>query len=251
MNYTITPIMLGRFVAHEKSVFTYKKDYGVGLNCPLFVFLVQGGGKTVLFDCGPVSPELAPAKNHRQITDHISLTQALASKGLTPDDIDCVVLSHLHWDHSYNLELFPHCPIYVQAKEVAYSLNPLPCDYTNCNIRRGNGIPQWLNGYESFVMLDGDYLLADGLKILTLGGHSPALHGLLVDTEEGRYLLSSDHYPLLENFTEGLPSGNHTDLRLWYESHEKAKQTADFVLPGHDDCVLERDVYGKLENGRK
>lgn len=244
MNYTITPIMMGRFVDHEKSVFTYKKDYGVGLNCPLFVFLVQGGGKTYLFDCGPVSPKEAPEKTHRKITNHISLIEALASKGLTVDDIDAVVLSHLHWDHSYNLELFPEKKIYIQAGEIEYSLNPLPCDYINCNIRRGNGIPQWLRGYESMKIIDGDYHLDEGLEILTLGGHSPALQGLLVDTEEGRYLLSSDHYPLLENFTAEIPSGNHTDLRLWYQSHQKAKKVADFILPGHDDCVLERPVYG-------
>lgn len=244
MFYTITPMLMGRFVQHEKSAFTYKKDFGVGLDAPLFTFLVQGDGKNILFDCGPESPELAPLKTHRTITEHVSLSEKLAQIGLQTTDIDAVVLSHLHWDHSYNLELFPDKPIYVQSEEIRAALTPMPCEEHNYNVKDGNGLPQWLAGYESMVRLEGDFQLADGLRIVTLPGHSPGLHGLLVDTAKGRYMLASDHYPLIENFRAGIPAGSHTSLRQWYQSHEKVRQMADFVLPGHDDYVLEQAVYG-------
>ena len=244
MFYTITPMMMGRFVKHEKSAFTYKKDFGIGLNAPLFTFLVQGGGKNILFDCGPESPELAPLKTHRTITDHVSLSDKLAQQGLQPADIDAVVLSHLHWDHSYNLELFLDKPIYVQAEEIRAALTPMPCEAHNYNVKDGNGLPQWLAGYESMVQLQGDYQLSEGLLIVTLPGHRPGLQGLLVDTAKGRCLLASDHYPLIENFDAGIPAGSHTSLHQWYQSHEKAKRMADFVLPGHDDCVLNQTLYG-------
>lgn len=246
MNYTVTPLLLGRFIGHEKSAFTYKTDFGIGLNSPLFAFLVGGGGQNILFDCGPAGPELAPTKTHRKITDHVSLKARLAEHGLAPQDIDAVVVSHLHWDHSYCLELFPHVPIYVQAAEIEYALNPLPCDLHNYNVKDGNGLPQWLDGYESMQIIKGDHTLSEGLTLITLPGHSPGLHGLLVDTLQGKYLLASDHYPLLENFEKGIPAGSHSDLREWYESHEKAKHLADFVLPGHDDSVLAQKVYGIL-----
>ncbi|MDY3617607.1 N-acyl homoserine lactonase family protein [Agathobaculum sp.] len=244
MLYTITPLLLGRFVAHEKSAFTYKKDFGVGLDAPLFSFLVQGGGRSLLFDCGPENPEDAPHTTHRTITHHVSLESRLSEHGLNPADIDAVIVSHLHWDHSYNLELFPHAPIYVQADEVRAALTPMPCEAHNYNVKDGNGLPQWLKGYESMVLLEGDFALDDGLSIVTLPGHSPGLHGLLVDTAEGKCLLASDHFPLLENFTSGIPAGSHTSLTAWYASFEKAKRLADFVLPGHDDTVLAKPVYG-------
>ena len=34
------------------------------------------------------------------ITEMISIQEALAQKGLTPDDIDLIILSHLHFDHA-------------------------------------------------------------------------------------------------------------------------------------------------------
>lgn len=246
MNYRITPIQLGRFENFEKSLFTFSTDIGTKMECPIFVFLVEGNGKRILFDCGPVSPAEAPKKTHRKINEHLSLEEALVQAGTMPSEIDCVVLSHLHWDHSYNLELFPDVPIYVQGREMEYAINPLPSHYVSCNIHNGNGIPQWLCGIDSFRILKGDYHLDEGLDIITLPGHSPGLQGLVVDTSEGKYLLPSDQYPLLENYDKGIPSGIHTDLFTWQESHEKALRLHAKVLPAHDDYTLQRTSYGEI-----
>lgn len=244
MNYRIIPVMLARFTDMEESTFTYLKNFGTLLQCPILVFVVQGNGENILFDSGPVSPELAPSKTHRPMMDHISMQEGLAKIGLRCEDIDCVVLSHLHWDHSYNLELFPHAPIYIQGKEVEYAINPLPCSYVSYNVRNGNGVPQWLDGFENFRLLYGDYQLGEGLELVCLPGHTPGQQGLVVDTAEGKYLLSSDHYPLMDNYLMGIPSGIHVDLTEWQASHRKVLEKGWKVLPAHDDCVLERKVYG-------
>lgn len=97
----------------------------------------------MLFDSGPVPPELAGTRNHRPINDLISLTDALTTLDLTPRDIDYVVLSHLHWDHSYNLGLFDTQPIYVQRWEIQFAIAPIPCQNVACNVHTGNGLPQW------------------------------------------------------------------------------------------------------------
>ena len=244
MNYRITPIKLGNFCDFEKSSFTYGKDAGTKLSSPVFVFLVQGNGKNILFDSGPVSPQEAPNKTHRLLKNHISLLTGLQEKNISPKDIDAVVLSHLHWDHSYNLEYFNKIPIYVQKKELEYALVPLPCQYISYNVHNGNGLPQWLNGYENFKIINGDYLLHDGLELITLPGHTPGLQGLAVNTQDGRYILCSDQYPLLENYTSGIPSGIIADLSAWYKSHEKVIGLGAKVLPAHDDLIMKQQVYG-------
>ena len=256
MNYTIKPLYLGKFAAHEKSVFTYRTDYGVKVEAPTLCFLVEGGGQQIIFDAGPENPELADksteqSKKVNAFCDARYMQDVLLEHGIKAEEITTLVLSHLHWDHCSNVGLFKNAKIFVQHSELAYAVDPLPWDRKSpYNIRPGNPgneLPLWFEGFLNMEVIDGDYTLASGLQIVTLPGHSPGVQGLLVDTEEGKYLISSDHFPLYENFEKGIPSGIHTSLFDWYDSYKKAKRICDFVLPGHDIKVLERSVYGKKD----
>lgn len=248
MQYIIRPIFMGRFKNFEKSTFTYRVGVGEKISPPLFCYLVEGNGKHVLVDTGPVSPELAPQKTHLQVHDPVTLTDGLACLGLAPADIDCVILSHLHWDHSYNLELFPDQPIYVQKTELEYMMNPLPCD-SACSMEPANGrIIQWFPAFKQMKVVDGDATIMPGIRVLHLPGHTPGMQGIAVDTEEGVCVITSDNCPLYENFERMIPSGIHVDLREWYRSHARMREIADFILPGHDEKVLQRTLYGNLHS---
>jgi glyoxylase-like metal-dependent hydrolase (beta-lactamase superfamily II) len=243
--YVIYPLLMARFASHERALFTYRKNLTVrDAKAPLLVYLVRGNGKNILFDSGPIGPDKSAGKSHRSLVDHLALPDALAAKGLKLEEIHCVVLSHLHWDHSYNLEYFPNVPIYVQARELSYAIHPMPCDRATYNVRQKNGPPQWFAGYENMRVLEGDKKLSDGLEILFMPGHTPGLQCLLVSTSAGNCLLASDHFPLMENYLDEIPSGIHTDLREWYASTARAKSAADYILPGHDDAALQQESYG-------
>jgi hypothetical protein len=56
---------------------------------------------------------------------------------------DTGVVSYAHWDHSYNLELFPAAPIYIQKKELQYAVAPLPSDNRTYPMNPKNGLPGW------------------------------------------------------------------------------------------------------------
>jgi glyoxylase-like metal-dependent hydrolase (beta-lactamase superfamily II) len=60
------------------------------------------------------------------------LLNGLARHGLRPTDIAAVVLSHLHFDHANNLEMFPRARVYVSKAECAYARDPHP---TTCTCR--------------------------------------------------------------------------------------------------------------------
>jgi glyoxylase-like metal-dependent hydrolase (beta-lactamase superfamily II) len=55
-----------------------------------------------------------------RFTQPTTLRSQLAELGLEPDDIDCVVLTHLHQDHTGNIGLFPNSTFLVDADELAY-----------------------------------------------------------------------------------------------------------------------------------
>ena len=52
------------------------------------------------------------------------LAQTLKSHGLAFDDIDTVILTHLHWDHCQNADLFENARILVHPRELDYARKP-------------------------------------------------------------------------------------------------------------------------------
>ncbi len=52
------------------------------------------------------------------------LLAGLKQRGLTPADVGKVFLSHLHFDHSHNIDLFPDAAVYVSKREWEYARQP-------------------------------------------------------------------------------------------------------------------------------
>jgi glyoxylase-like metal-dependent hydrolase (beta-lactamase superfamily II) len=242
--YTIKPIYLGTFHDHEKTGLTFKKDPGKMIDIPILVYLIEGNGRTILVDSGPPNPDRAAKMSTRPISDGKYLHEELQKAGIALSKIECILLSHAHWDHSYNFELFPNVPIYVQKKELQYAVAPLPSDSRTYPMNLQDGLPGWVEGFLQMKVIDGDYDFMDGISLVLLPGHTPGSQGVLVKTTEGNALICADAFPLYENYEQGIASGNHVDLREWYASYEKAKRLCDYILPGHDPKVLGRKTYG-------
>ena len=67
--------------------------------------LLTVGNNNILVDTGPSSRRTV-------------LYRALESKNLTPDDIDIVILTHMHWDHCQNTDLFRNARILLHPTEM-------------------------------------------------------------------------------------------------------------------------------------
>ena len=62
------------------------------------------------------------------------LLAALERRGLTPRDIDAHVVSHAHWDHVQNIDLFRQAPVLMHPDEIRYAHHPHVNDWAT---------PQW------------------------------------------------------------------------------------------------------------
>jgi glyoxylase-like metal-dependent hydrolase (beta-lactamase superfamily II) len=115
------------------------------------------------------------------------LLNGLARHGLSPTDIVSVVLSHLHFDHANNLEMFPNARVYVSAAECAYASTPHPDDLY---------VPRHLLGQLEAMdthRLASEGEILPGVRWLAAPGHTPGLIALLLDdTPHGRVVLASD-----------------------------------------------------------
>jgi len=107
---TVTPLLAG---------YSLTSNQGNPAFCS--VLLVESEGRRALFDCGH-----AGRRRH--------LLEALAVQGLGPEDIEKVVISHGHWDHPQNADLFPNAQVLIHPDELRNVACPPASDL---------GTPQW------------------------------------------------------------------------------------------------------------
>jgi len=136
------------------------------------VLLIEGE-KRVLFDPGHVG--------RRRF-----LVPALESRGLTPSDIEVQFLSHCHWDHVQNLDLFDQATLLVHGDERRYSHRPHKNDWAT---------PKWtgpvIDMYNPTEVGEG-YEVMPGCRVIDLPGHSAGSMGLIVDTSDGTCVVAGD-----------------------------------------------------------
>ena len=72
------------------------------------IVLIDQGGKKILFDTG--------SYNVRPL-----LLEQLGKRGLSPTDIDIVFISHVHYDHIVNAELFDRSQILISEADLDYA----------------------------------------------------------------------------------------------------------------------------------
>ena len=53
--------------------------------------------------------------------------QALAEISITPESIDTVIITYLHYDHAGGLEQFPNAHFHLQEAKMVYATGPCMC----------------------------------------------------------------------------------------------------------------------------
>lgn len=218
-------------------------------------------GRRVLCEAG-IGTFFAPELRERYgVTEaHDVLGASLAAQGLGPDDIDVVVLSHLHFDHAGGLlgpyeqgaQLrFRRARFLVSGPAWERATHPHPRD-------RASFVPE-LNAQ---LAASGRLECVDGPTSPTLGprwrfhrsdGHTPGLLLSEVPTDDGPLVFSSDAIP-------GVP-WVHVPITMGYDRHperlieEKDALLADLFARGgslfftHDPDVaqgrIQRDAKGR------
>ena len=256
-NYTIRPIKVGS-ISYYRGAFTSNQEkYKEREEFPVLIFLIEGNGRKILVDTGSGDPALESMKvsyHGPGITrkPEEAPDEALRLLGIQPEEIDTVIMTHLHWDHCYNNHLFPQADFYVQKKELFDAVCPLPKFKTTYETFYTGVVPPWARQATKWKVIDGDYDLCEGIKLLLIPGHSLGLQGVLVDTEKGQYFLPSDAVPLYDciaRLAEGeyAMSGLCADIVGFYNTFDRMWDMqvnhGVKILASHDFITLEHSIY--------
>lgn len=250
MAYRIIPLNLGEFPRFDQSSLLYRTNPGKKLRAPITAWLIQGEGINVLVDTGPPGEEWSKKYHHEiEIKDGQLLEQALAKNGLSAGDIECVILTHLHWDHVHGNHLFPNVPFYVQKAELVYALDPLPVNRGGYESFQAGFTPPWYATIPQMKLVEGDREIYKGITLIALPSHTPGSQGVLVETAAGRYLIAGDCIGSYDNWNgnqkqKHILGGSFISMYDYYASYEKIEQLKASVLPSHDMQVFDQAVYG-------
>jgi len=244
MELRIKPVCVGTSQV-DKSILTYLRGQGAKLTVPHIIWVIEGGEKLVVVDSGPAAPEIVSRELGRNLTREVNEepAQALKNAGVNPSAVEILIATHLHWDHCGNFSIFPNADIYVQRRELEVAVAPLDIYLGVYDAAIFNMNPKWSGSVSRFRIVDGDFDLASGVRLLSLPGHTPGLQGVLISTRKGNYCIPSDTVNITENWADKIPSGIHVNLEDWYRSFRKIEKMADHVLPCHDMMILEKLEY--------
>ena len=100
--------------------------------------------------------------------------------------ISTVFLTHLHFDHIANINLFPHATFILSRKEWEYANTR-----DDLFVMEGS-LPLLRSFKKRLVEIDGEELLP-GITCLHTPGHTPGCLSLVVDMKEkGRWVIAGD-----------------------------------------------------------
>ncbi|MFH1141955.1 MAG: MBL fold metallo-hydrolase [Chloroflexota bacterium] len=164
------------------------------------------------------------------------LVQALEQRSLRPEQIDTIVLTHAHWDHSQNVDLFSNARIVVHSSEVEHSRHPNPGELATPRY-----FAKTLEGHIVVDAREGMELEA-GVSILETPGHSAGHISVLVHTSEGLVIIAGDALSDAGALARGMPFLVFWDVEQARSSVQKIRSAASRVYPGHDrPFQLKRD----------
>ncbi|MBM3942056.1 MAG: N-acyl homoserine lactonase family protein [SAR202 cluster bacterium] len=156
------------------------------------------------------------------------LVDALKKRGIALDDIGRVVLTHAHWDHSQNTDLFPNAEIVIHEKELEYTRNPRAGDFATARY-----FAETLKG-QKVRAVNKETELEQGVGLIETPGHTKGHVSLLVETAAGLVCLCGDAVSDAGTVLRGTPA-----IIFWSEDEARASvkkvlAATQVVYPGHD-----------------
>ena len=263
MNYKIYPIVAGRSsIAKCKLIYQgnpMDEKYDMTYGC----FLLQNeDGEWLMIDTGyPTKEYIISHHCEDMFPIHPGIPESsaamLAPYGVKPEEIKYIILTHLHYDHSWNLRDYPNAKLYAQTRDMDASLHPLH-RYSE-RVKAFGHDPRtigdsWLGSADRMNGLDGDVDdVLPGISVKLTRGHSLGSQTIIVDTKEGKYAFPGDYAPNLDIIMENrdelnlMACGMVINLCDWYEDWHKIRDLRDAgvkFLTSHDPRCFTREVIG-------
>ncbi len=173
------------------------------------------------------------------------IDDALRMKGIDPDQITDVIITHLHFDHTGGstkncgdeiIPTFKNAKYYIQKAQYEWALNP--SDKDKASYLKEDFIP--IRNFNQLVLTEGNFQLDDDIEVIISNGHTPFQQHLKISDGQRTifycgdliptsshipypYVMSYDLFPLttIEEKKKILPQAYEENWILFFEHDPK------------------------------
>ena len=206
-----------------------------------FVWLARNASRTFVIDCG--FNKAAASRRRREFLR--SPIDGLKLLGVAASEVEDLVITHLHYDHVGNFDLFPRARFHLQDREMAYATGRyMAIEHFSQAYEADEIVAMVRNVYAGRVEFhNGTSTLAPGFSLHHIGGHTAGLQVVRIWTRIGWLVLASDASHYYANMNERRPFPIVADVTQMVDGWRKLQELADaprYVIPGHDPLVMRR-----------
>ena len=215
--------------------------HDAGMPMDYFVWLARNSRSSWVIDTG-FNEDAARRRGRRFLRSPV---EGLALMGVDAAEVTDIIVTHLHYDHIGNFDRFPQARFHLQDKELAYATGRyMSTPFFSGAYELEEVVEMVRNAWRGRVHFhDGDAMLAPGLSVHHVGGHTAGLQVVRLWTRVGWLVLASDASHYAANLNEGRPFPIVMNVAQMIDGWRLMRTLVDdpvHIIPGHDPLVMEQ-----------
>ncbi len=239
--YEVFALRYGTRDARSASHFLGGDPHDVPMPMDYFVWAAVGPEKTFVIDTGMTQEDALERKR----TFLCCPAESLAEIGIKASEVSDVILTHLHYDHAGNYNKFTAATFHLQDREMEYATGRFMSYQKTAHSFDVDDVTGLVRANFAGRMQfhDGESELTPGISVHRLGGHTPGMQCVRVNTARGIVVLASDTSHFYENFVNYRPYVNvvnQAEMLDGYRSLRRLADSLDHIVPGHDPLVMKK-----------
>jgi glyoxylase-like metal-dependent hydrolase (beta-lactamase superfamily II) len=257
MNYSVQAFNAGTFWVPGPEVY-WMQRWNTREEMNIILYLVRGGGHNILINTGPPRdlgiinaawlkffeyPEAQITRAEEQLPENI-----LRAQGLTPADIDTVIVTPLQAYATANIHLFRNAKICISRKGW---IEDFQAPYYHLHVPRHLRIPPEVNhylqneGWDRVRLLADEEQIFDGLRVFWAGVHHRSSLAVCIETSKGTVLLT-DCFFKYGNIEQGHYLGVMESMMEADATWARIRREGKIVASIYDPEVFTRHPGGVL-----
>lgn len=221
-------------IKYGESVFKMKSIYQDMASSEEFTeflwlyYLAKYNDKVLLFDTGFRNEQDAANWGVKLINVENEIKKLING----PDSVDVVFITHSHFDHIDNLDLYEKASIVIAEKEYENAVKKgLPS--INKRLELGN-----------VIKVNDEYVYDEKFCFKVIGGHTAGSSVIYFNEGSNSYVITGDECYACDNMLSVRPLGSCVDSRKNMMFLENGHQKALIPLPYHDVRIFE--IYERI-----